>query len=435
MLTVVLGVASLVFLRQSQEAWAQRDAARSEAQRARAAATAARDVAARLKTILGAARTEKVEAIEDRFRADLATYGAGFPDEDFDYRRLLARQREAMRQRSAEVAGVKATLAECLSQLAARQHVHGEEVRVWREAADAAADELATLRQTSRRDLAAGRQREEELAAQVGQARLAGQRLTEEYEDMQRRLELRHAEVVAQLRALKREYESGRDGAAAPDGHVVSVSPATRTVHIDRGWEDSLRSLVRLNVYSMGTILPGVEPGKALVEVTRIVGAHQAEARVVRDTLGDPILPGDPIHSASWSPGRPIRFALVGRLDMDGDGRDDTETLRNRITAGGGAIDCVADVGGHVEGQVTASTRFVVVGEAPDAGSPAGAWAAFSRVLRRAEDLGVERINLPRLLDVCGWHAPKSEDLAAASDFRPRLTPRRAMPLPDGPAW
>ena len=63
-----------------------------------------------------------------------------------------------------------------------------------------------------------------------------------------------------------------------------------------------------------------------------------------------------------WSPGSRIGIALVGKMDIDKDGRDDREYVKNMIVLNGGKIDA-EDGGERIKGEVTFNTRYVVVGE------------------------------------------------------------------------
>jgi hypothetical protein len=53
----------------------------------------------------------------------------------------------------------------------------------------------------------------------------------------------------------------------------------------------------------------------------------------------DPLRTGDIVYSAAWSPNSPTRFALVGKIDVNRDGRDDRQELRRMIEEGGGVVE------------------------------------------------------------------------------------------------
>src|SRR5262249_10720873 len=86
---------------------------------------------------------------------------------------------------------------------------------------------------------------------------------------------------------------------------------------------------------------PGVptERPKGTIELTK-VGDRFSVARIVSTKNPiDPIRTGDIVYSAAWSPNNPTRFALIGKIDVNRDGRDDREELKRMIQEAGGVID------------------------------------------------------------------------------------------------
>jgi len=86
---------------------------------------------------------------------------------------------------------------------------------------------------------------------------------------------------------------------------------------------------------------PGIptEKPKGSIEVTQ-VGDQFSTARIVKTNNPiDPIRVGDIVYSAAWSPNIPMRFALVGKIDVNRDGRDDREELKRMIQEAGGVVD------------------------------------------------------------------------------------------------
>jgi hypothetical protein len=86
---------------------------------------------------------------------------------------------------------------------------------------------------------------------------------------------------------------------------------------------------------------PGVptERPKGSIELTK-VGDRVSVARIVNTK--DPIHPirtGDIVYSPAWSPNSPTRFALIGKIDVNRDGRDDREELKRMIQESGGIVE------------------------------------------------------------------------------------------------
>ena len=114
----------------------------------------------------------------------------------------------------------------------------------------------------------------------------------------------------------------------------------TKLVWINRGEADALRKGTTFSVYKQ--INKGVARGsqdiKGAIEVTRIVGPHQAEARITRSKIDDPIVTGDPIYTPLWRAGVKEKFAFVGLIDLDNDGVSDRDVLHDLVNAANGEI-------------------------------------------------------------------------------------------------
>ncbi|MFQ5732667.1 MAG: hypothetical protein ACE5KM_12030 [Planctomycetaceae bacterium] len=154
-----------------------------------------------------------------------------------------------------------------------------------------------------------------------------------------------------------------------PDGTVRWVDHSTRLVWISLGTADKLPNRMTFSVYSKAHhgIARGREGIKGSIEITRIVGAHMAEARILKNDLFDPIRAGDPIYTPLWSPGLTESFAFSGEFDLDGDGTSDRELLHRMVRAAGAKISNEVDDKGDRQGTgLTHEDKFLVVGSIPD---------------------------------------------------------------------
>lgn len=212
-----------------------------------------------------------------------------------------------------------------------------------------------------------------------------------------------------------------------PDGQVTWVNQSAKTVWVNLGLADGLRRQTMFSVFDQGDNGVTRAERKASVEVTRVLDQHLCEARIVSDTAANPILPGDQVFSPAWRPGKRVRFALAGLLDIDGDGRSDRNIVRSLLVAGGGAIDEEMYDDGEInkigEG-MTSGTRYLVLGERPDDRTEAKILESYSTMQKRAEELGVEVINIDKLLDWVGYRPEaRSVGLGKNSDptqFKPK---------------
>ena len=86
---------------------------------------------------------------------------------------------------------------------------------------------------------------------------------------------------------------------------------------------------------------PGIPSEKPKAKVELIyVGSTYSIARI--DKTNSPIEPiraGDLLYSPAWSPNNPTRFALIGKIDVNRDDRDDRQDLIRLIEAAGGIVD------------------------------------------------------------------------------------------------
>ena len=142
---------------------------------------------------------------------------------------------------------------------------------------------------------------------------------------------------------------------------------------------------------------------KGSVEVSRILDGHLAEARILEDEDTDPILPGDVIYSPTWTAGRQLRFALAGLMDINGDGKSDRTEVRNLILSNNGVVDADVDETGNRTGVLSIDTRYLVLGNRPTEKAAGEAIQGYGNIQKEAEDLGVEKISLEKLLDMMGY--------------------------------
>lgn len=243
------------------------------------------------------------------------------------------------------------------------------------------------------------------------------------------------------------------------DGRITSVSPTTDTVYIDLGSDDGLRTKQRFAVYDRTETIYEKYLSKAFIEITEVQGPHRAQARVIpqpdaEDVLKsinqdqeagllttdqannsriqfinsrkttNPILTGDYIISDVWDPGYMVSVALIGNLDIDGDGLNDIAVIESKIAQNGGKVVCKHDSAGNKIGDIDVSTRFIVVGDPPE-NEPA-ALATYSDILRAAKKLNVQEISVRELYNALGFQGEyKTEhlDRGIGTKFQPRVPP------------
>ena len=155
------------------------------------------------------------------------------------------------------------------------------------------------------------------------------------------------------------------------DGLIRRVENASNSVWIDLGEADGLKTRMTFSVYSKESqgVGRGAEDVKGKIEVTRLLGAHMAEARIVENDLYRPIVPNDLIYTPIWSPGLVEKISLVGMVDLDNDGKSDREQFKQLMAVSGAVLDNeITDEGERLpaDGKITVHTKFLVLGDVPD---------------------------------------------------------------------
>jgi len=202
------------------------------------------------------------------------------------------------------------------------------------------------------------------------------------------------------------------------DGEIVTVDANLGIVFINLGSEDNLKPQVSFSVYSRNNRGIGREARdiKGRVEVTRILGPHLAEARIIEQDRTRPISELDPIYSPIWAGGRPEYFALVGLIDFDNDGQSDRETLHRVLKNAGAGIDLEVNDDGvrePTDAKITANTKFLILGGIPDPSTlPSNdekrlkaerMMAEREALIREARSNGVRWVNLADFLVYMGY--------------------------------
>lgn len=228
-----------------------------------------------------------------------------------------------------------------------------------------------------------------------------------------------------------------------PDGKITWVNQRQQLVWINVGRNDGLLRQTTFAVYDHDENGVANAESKARLEVVRIVGDHLAEARILEDQASNPILPGDLIHTPSWSPGQRIHFGLAGMIDIDKDGVSDFDLVKNIILLNNGVIDAELREDGTRIGNLNVGTRYLVLGTAPDERSSAKALDEFTAIRQQATQNGTATIDVPKFLEMMGWKAEeRTVELAGSSgtgEFRKRTVGKKApaettTPAPAAPA-
>ena len=176
-------------------------------------------------------------------------------------------------------------------------------------------------------------------------------------------------------------------------GRITEVADGSTTVWINLGSADGLRTGVSFGVFDSHLSLGTDARPKARIEVVSILTElpHLSRCKVFASPPGSMIQLGDFIYSATWHPSSKNQFYLLGKMDWNGDGKDDKETIKTLIRQFGGEV---ADL--------SVNTRFMIVGDEPKAEGDLDADLTVSAkewvdAERKAKALGVARMSQHKL--------------------------------------
>ncbi|MGL4511446.1 MAG: hypothetical protein ACRCT8_00005 [Lacipirellulaceae bacterium] len=393
-----------------------------------AADNAAREkiqVAESYLAMIGQAADANATDVQKQFEDDQKRYMQNFDEASRNYRSVLDyiyEENQKIAQQEAESKGREKSLKERLVALEAEKEAQVAEIK-------------ATLDKTQQ-DLAAERASFNDARQQLERQR---QDLTKTLDSSRQDFETKLADAEASVakaqteltdsetsrNKLLEERELESPSFEVADGRVTYVNQANQTVWINLGEADALRRQITFSVFESELSDAGKAAKKGSIEVTRLLGEHLAEARVTSDDKRNPILPGDQVYSQVWQRGKKLRFALTGLVDLDGDGTSDLQQAKDLIALNGAVVDSSIEEDGTIDGEMTVNTRYLVLGEYPNAPSKAKIREAFNTMSDQADKKGVEVISLDEFMSQMGYEpqektAPLGGGSASGAAGRPQ---------------
>ena len=216
-----------------------------------------------------------------------------------------------------------------------------------------------------------------------------------------------------------------------PQGKITQVQSGADgdNVYINLGQKHGLRVGVKFGVIGSDVSRISDAKPKAQIEVVKVINESLSVCKVV-STRAAIILVEDLIYSPAWQPNRKVEFALVGKMDLDGDGSDDRNIVKALIEQNGGIVTVDLPPGEKATAQLSVNTRWMVIGEdfkarvEKDRGemNSADTQAAKERnaLETEAKSLGISRINLDKLM---GWLRSAGGDISAlGTGMQPNVT-------------
>lgn len=418
-LTIILAVATFVFVRQWTEVRDQLAKEKIDVATTKDAVSKAVQEIEKLRQMIGFADgAGGITAAEEQFKKDMETWAATFPEEKKRYRDALEQVYATLNAMSAQLREEQAKSASLGSQAEQREADKQKQIEEFTAQLQAARDDLAGERAKFKTDVERISSDNDDLKRKLSERQADLDTKSKDFENEKKRLLSDTSKYLARIDELSGIVrESTIETFEKADGEVVRVDLAKRLVWINLGRDDYVRPRITFSVYSGNDNDVARFNKKGAVEVTNVLGAKLAECRITDDAILNPITPGDRIYTPAWHPGRQEHFALVGEMDLDGDKASDRRAVRDLIGLAGGVIDAELDDKGKLQGEMTVNTRYLVQGVQPEGENI----KTYSDMLREAKSLGIEVLTIDKFLDHVGYKDPKRLlhfKTGSASDFR-----------------
>lgn len=272
-------------------------------------------------------------------------------------------------------------------------------------------------------------QAESKMNVALDETRAEQLRLTNQFDshrkqaaDNESKLQKSNAELESQYNTVRTkldEYE--RLVFDLPDGKIIRV--ANNIVYLNIGSDDGLRANQTFAIYDQTVTNFQKDQHKGSLEITKILGPHESEARITDQNFRDVILTSDWVLSATWDPGYRVPVALAGEFHLDNDGVNDRDVLIRMIERNGGTVISHIDDEGNIQGEIDAKTRFLVVGDPPTVDGNPKVFSGMREMESEAEKSAVQQIDQRRLLNWMGVHGhgeTQRVDGAIGETFRNR---------------
>jgi hypothetical protein len=381
---------------------------------------------------MGFGRNDNFSDVEAAFKQDMNNFGAGVAAEGSRYyRKVLEAVATELQRTAASETELKKQVEDLNNKLEAVQGEKDQQIAQFQQVAQKAEQDLAAQRNSFEQDRGALETKQQELLAIVDKQKTEFEANVARLTADQKKYTDEIAELKQAVANLLENQKPEIDSFEVADGRITSVNQ-DGTVWINLGHADSLRRQVTFSVFDGDRHDAEKATKKASIEVTRLLGDHTAEARVTDDQPTNPILAGDLIYSQVWHRGKKLRFALAGVIDFDNDGQSDMQRARELIELNGGVVDMYVKDDGTTEGQITANTMYLVLGEFPNLATQVALQQPWEEMHRVARGLGVETITITEFLNQMGYR-PQDRTVqlgagASARDFpaRPRTGSTRS---------
>ncbi|MDG3003118.1 hypothetical protein [Paludisphaera mucosa] len=260
----------------------------------------------------------------------------------------------------------------------------------------------------------------DQLTTDLDQARTDNANLTTQI----RQLKEEDGRKIEQLTSILREQRDQLDRKENvldhPDGHITFVDFDRNEVHVDLTRRQGARPQMNMTIFDANS--PGIptEKPKGNISLTQ-VGDQFSIGKITRTASPiEPLRVGDIVYSPTWSPNEPMKFALIGPIDVNRDGRDDRDDLKRMIEAAGGSIeyDLPPPNAGKESGKLSARIQWYITDDQKERPALRENYVAksdtsiaqqavfeqrFGEMVKEARQNGIRPITLGRLLAYLGY--------------------------------
>ena len=431
-LTIGLGVLTFMLYKKTEELAVKAQKASDDSATAAKNAAALQSDKTEFLRILGFAPSDKMETITGDSNKDMETYAGSLqPPAARNYRKVLDYLNDELVKKNVALAEQQKSVQELKDTLAQVEQVKQKQIDDFQTAQKVANDDLAKEREKFNAERGTFTGQEASIQDKLDKTHKEADLLAKRAQEALKKTE---EALAAAAKQNKDKNEQVKKLTAttfeSPLGKIRWVNQRERTVWIDLGRADALPRQLVFAVYSGNTQNVTSAAKKGGVEVSQILGDHLAEARIIDDNVSDPLLPGDAVHTPLWTPGVREKFAFTDGIDIDGDGTDRPEVLRNLITMSGGEVVAELSDKGERKGQMDANTRFLIVGKEQTDKTSDVVTKARTLMLREADKLGVQTVNLADFLRRIDYKNP-----TPVTHYGPNADPRQfsAKPPEGGP--
>jgi hypothetical protein len=379
MLSIILGVTTYMFQKESGDAGKREAAAKKDAADSKNLAQQLDNAVIEIKKTMGKTVDQLVDqqapdspnTFVGQLRDDMRKYGGTLAEST--YSGTMAKMRQQIDTLEADLRSKVAALDASDKELRALQARYSGTADSHDQAKKTAEADLRKVVNERDELIAAEQAKVNKLRADVNQLQVELDQEKDAREKERKGLQDKIGNLTIINQRLNEELQTiKKETFDVADGYIRRIDNVSNIVWLNIGDADFLKPRMTFSVYGKET--PGIGRStadiKGKIEVTRIIDAHLSEAKVISEDLFRPIAPGDAVFTPLWSPGRSEKFAVVGLIDMDGDGKyNDRDLFHAEMGVRGAEIATEVDDKGQRTPQGVAideSFRFLILGKIPD---------------------------------------------------------------------